>query len=187
MDNRPRLPRTRRWCAGAAVAACGTAAVVLCTASSALADGQPAPGPTSSSQQVTVERPVGQVVLSDVSVDHGGQLAVTLTDTRADDPGWSVSVTLSSATGDAEVGWKPAVTHSTSSYADPDGTVYAQQVVAGPAIPPGPKDDAGIENAVLGSAPRGHGLGIAVLGAKLTAVGRAGGEASGLTVTVTVV
>jgi hypothetical protein len=93
-------------------------------------------------------------------------------------------VTVAGDDGHTNLGWKSSVREHTPAFSDGDGTVYAQQVTTGPAITPGAHGGAGIDNAVLGSAPRNHGLGIAVLDAKLTAVGHFG---SPLTVTVTVV
>jgi hypothetical protein len=167
-----------------------TAAALAATA--VLALGRPAaasevtltPPPQPATQIVTVERPQGQIVMSDLSVSADGRLQLTVTDTRAEDPGWSVLVTVASDGSHTNLGWKPAVLDHTQAFSDGDGTVYAQQVMTGPAISSGANGEAGIDNAVLGSAPRHHGLGIAVLDANLTAVGHLGGA---LTVTMTVV
>lgn len=80
-------------------------------------------------QTVTTERPAGQLVLR---ID-GDQ--VTVTDTRADDPGWSISGVAS-------------VEAVTPRFTDGTGQPYAQQV--------------SIDNGVA-SAPAHRGLGIAHL------------------------
>lgn len=133
-------------------------------------------------QQISVERPPGQIVLSDLSVGTGEKLQLTVTDTRADDPGWTVSVSASSGEVTPTLGWKPSVEQYTPAFTDADGTTYAQEVDPGPSIVT--KGQSGIEGAVLGSAPRGHGLGIAVLDANLTAVGLVADHAPTVTVTV---
>jgi hypothetical protein len=149
------------------LAVLATATVVAATAAGR-ASAAPSQDAQSPPQQITVERPAGQVVLSELSVDSGGQLRLTVTDTRADDPGWAVSVSVSSKDGKA-LGWKPALVDQTQPFTTPDGTSYGQQVVAG-------------------SAPAGHGLGIARLGAKLTTGADTASDDDGdLEVTVTVV
>lgn len=168
-----------------------TAAAMLAAAAllglgrpAAAAETTPPPPPQPLTQTVTVERPAGQIVVSDLSVSAGGSLQLTVTDTRQEDPGWSVMVTVAAADGHTNLGWKPSVREHTPAFSDGDGTVYAPQVTAGPAMSPGRNRGTGIDNAVLGSAPRHQGLGIAVLDAKLAAVGHLG---SPLTLTVTVI
>ena len=135
---------------------------------------------------ISVERPAGQIAISDLSLRDGGRLGLTITDTRTDDPGWTVSVTLSATD---QLGWKPYVVQHTAPFVDSDGTMYVQEVVAGPSITPGRERHEGMDNAVLGSAARGRGLGIAILGAKLTSAGplESAGASSAPTVTITVV
>lgn len=136
----------------------------------------------SASQTVTVERPAGQVVLTDVSLDPSGRLGLTLTDTRSEDPGWTVSVSVSEGESLMSLGLNPHVVDHTPSFVDSDGTSYAQLVDAGAPVSP---RGVGIDG-VVASAPRGHGLGVAHLGAT---VAPAGGSAdlSTLTITITVV
>ncbi|MBV8979845.1 MAG: hypothetical protein JO086_02995 [Acidimicrobiia bacterium] len=167
------------------ITAAAIAAIVLVAGRAAVASAETtAPAQQAASQTVTVERPEGQIVVSDLSVDSGGKVQLTVTDTRADDPGWTVSVSVSSDGPGARLAWKPSVQHQTPAFTDSDGTSYAQHVDAGPSINARTIGDSGIPSAVLGSAPRGHGLGIAVLAAKLTAVGHLGETP---TVTVTIV
>jgi hypothetical protein len=172
--------------AASAIAATAAFGIVGRPTTASAAD--PAPPQQSTEQAVTVARPDGQISVSDVSMGPGEQLQLTVTDTRERDPGWSVSVSVTSDDPDAKLGWKPSVQQHTPAFSDGDGTTYAQVVAAGPSVNPGAKG-AGIEGAVLGAASRGHGLGIAVLGAKLTAIGRLGGERGldGATVTVTII
>ena len=110
-----------------------------------------APQSSNGTSTITVSRPAGRVVLSDISFDSNGALHATVTDTRADDPGWTVTVS-----GAASADWTPFVGDHTSGFADGHGGVYAQEVAAGQP-----------ESATLASAPPHHGLGIAHLGAKL--------------------
>jgi len=171
-----------------AMAAGLVAAAVLVLGRPALASTDALVAPQqSASQSINVERPEGQIVVSDLSFSPGGKLSLSITDTRADDPGWSVSVTVTADDPDTKLGWKPSVGSYTPAFADADGTVYAQQVSAGPSVSPDADGASGIDAAVLGSAPRGHGLGIAVLDAKLTGLGRTGDDLSPQTVTITVV
>ena len=142
------------------------------------------PPQQTATQTITVERPQGQIAISDLSFSARGRLQLTVTDTRDWDPGWSVSVTVGAGDPQTKLGWTPSVLDFTPAFTTADGTSYAQQVTAGSSVTPGHDGGAGITDALLGSAPRGHGLGIAVLGAKLTALGHLGDAA---TVTVTVV
>ena len=122
-------------------------------------------------------------------VSADGRVELTVTDTRPDDPGWSVSATVTSNSPGEEVGWTPDVALETPAFADSAGNVYAQEVSAGQLIPPTPNDNAGVDDAVLGLAEPGHGLGIAELVAKVvtTRHGVADDQAVPLTVTVTVI
>jgi len=163
--------------------AIGVVALVGGRAAAASADTPPLP-PQSSNQTVSVERPPGQIVVSGVSLSQGGRLQVTVTDTRPEDPGWTVSVTIASDEAGTDLGWKPSVRQDTPAFTDSHGTAYAQQVEAGPPINPGGNGSHLVQDAVLGSAPPGHGLGIAVLDAKVTAVGQLGSVAPTVTVTV---
>jgi hypothetical protein len=120
-------------------------------------------------QNLTVERPAGQIAVEVSPIDSAGHFAVTVTDTRDDDPGWSVAMTLTDATGRPQE-WAPAAIAHTPVFADASGTSYAQDVVAG-------------TKSVLGSARRGHGLGIA----RLDAVTAAASDSRGVAIRLTVV
>lgn len=88
----------------------------------------------------------------------GALPGVTVTDTRATDPGWYVSAQLTDFDGPTpfagtNLGWAPSVTSSTPGQAvTPGGTVAAGTGVTGKA---------------LASATSGNGLGTAILGAAL--------------------
>ena len=167
------------------ITAAAIAAIALVAGRAAVASAETTTTPQQSAgQTVTAERPEGQIVVSDVSISAGGKLELTVTDTRADDPGWTVSVSVSSGDPSTRLGWNPSVHQATPAFTDSDGTAYAQQVDAGPVVSPGTGRRPGSTGAVLGSAPRGHGLGVAVLAAQLTAAGRLTDHARTVTLTV---
>ena len=167
------------------ISATAIAAIALAAGRATVASAEtPAQPQPSATQRVTVERPEGQIVVSNISVSSGGRLQLTVNDTRDQDPGWAVSVTVSPGNANVKLGWKPSVQRSTPEFTDSDGTVYSQQVDAGPSINPGGKGGSAVPEALLGSAPPGHGLGIAVLGATLTTIGHLAPEPPTLTVTI---
>lgn len=92
-------------------------------------------------------------------VTTGSLGAVTVTDTRATDPGWNVTAQLTDFAGPAGsfsgagLGWTPSVTSTTP----------GQSVTAGAPVAPG----AGLSGAELAEAAPGGGVGTAVLDAEL--------------------
>lgn len=85
---------------------------------------------------MTAGRPAGRFVLEDVGVDARGSIRVRVSDTRSDDPGWSVIA--------AGAACSTELVERTPSFTDGAGVIYAQMV----------------EN---GGAAAGHGLGLAAL------------------------
>lgn len=108
-----------------------------------------------------------QVVFDDLQLSPDAQSlrgsaelgAVTVTDTRATDPGWNVNAQITDFTGDAAtftgdaLGWTPEVT----------ATGNGQVVTPGAPVAPG----VGLAGAQLASAASGQGRGTAELGAEL--------------------
>lgn len=125
-------------------------AFVVGTAAPSSADSSADPA-SGTGTLVTVLRPAGAVILSDISVDGGGTLRVTIIDTRAEDPGWAVTVS-----GRASTGWTPFVVDHTPAFDRDNGRPYAQEVSAGAP-----------DSTTLAKARPHHGLGIAHLAAKL--------------------
>jgi hypothetical protein len=122
-------------------------------------------------QNVTVERAAGGINVVASPIDATGRFDVTVTDTRADDPGWSVRVSLTDAAGRSQE-WKPTAIEPTPAFTAADGESYAQRVRAA-------------RNGLLASAPRGHGLGIAHLIAATTPASAAtGGHPVAVNVTI---
>lgn len=114
----------------------------------------------------TVQLPATTVGGSGDRLEAAGALRpVTVTDTRADRPGWNASGQVSAFTADGaagfggkHLGWTPQVL----------GQADGQGVVPGPAAAPGLTAGNGLAGgAVLGSAPAGSGRGTARLGADL--------------------
>lgn len=112
----------------------------------------------------TVALPATTVSASGDRLEASGALRpVTVTDTRAGQPGWNASGQVSDFVAAAGgsfagryLGWTPQVI----------GQAEGQGVVAGPAAPPGFTTGNGLAGgAVLGSAPAGSGRGTAQLGA----------------------
>jgi hypothetical protein len=75
--------------------------------------------------RVTVERPVGHIVVDELDVVADGSLVVRVTDTRADDPGWTVTAATPVGPCTAQ-----ALT-TTPGFVDGSGRTYAQQVDGG--------------------------------------------------------
>jgi hypothetical protein len=114
---------------------------------------------------VTVSRPDGQVLVDHVGFDSAGRLLMRLVDTRSDDPGWAVNVSVAGGS------LAPEVVGRTEPFTDGSGATYAQQVEVG-------------TQGIIAKAPRGHGLGIAQLRAAVSPSDATDGP---LTITITVV
>jgi hypothetical protein len=106
--------------------------------------------------EITVERPAGELRVASLHISSAGRLDVTVVDTRADDPGWTAALAVADA-GAAPRRLTPLITE-TAPFTAADGRHYAQHVVAG-----------GPGSSTLARAPRGHGLGIAHLSVTLPA------------------
>lgn len=117
----------------------------------------PAPGGAALDQTVTVARPVGQLVVEASPVDRSGHFDVSITDTRDDDPGWQVHMTVTDAEGRV-LQWSATSVQTTPAFTDAGGVRYAQRVSRG-------------DQEVLASARAGHGLGIARVEATTAASG----------------
>ena len=191
MRNRPFLHIWSRWYGRTLVVIIGaTLAIVLMAAMTQTDESQPrahvlALGPTGRpqaadaiTQTISVERPAGQVVLTQ-TIDKAGHLDLTLTDTRDNDPGWSIMVSSAGGPGAGSLALTPVVVEQTPAFTDSDGHSYAQQVHAGTATS---LAAAGGSSATLASAPAHHGLGIAHFGATLTP--SRGGSVPSVTLTV---
>jgi hypothetical protein len=164
--------------AGVAILACA-----LPAAAHPVSDAPPTGQPVPVTESVTVVRPAGRILITDVSLDDEGHLELTVTDTRNQDPGWTVLVTATDTHG--PVRWTPHVASKTPSFTDSSGTRYQQRVAPGDTLLLGAGRRAGA--GTLASAPAHHGLGIARLSADLS---RAHGPAKPpkhVVVTITVV
>lgn len=125
------------------------AALALLVAARPVRDSRPtAVLPYSVDNTVTATRQAGALVIETV-MEADGRLGVTVTDTRADDPGWAVVV-------DAGALVDRQVIDHTPAFNGGDDVAYAQQV------------DPGQTDTVVAQAPAGHGLGIAHVSARLT-------------------
>jgi hypothetical protein len=138
----------------------------------------PREAPRGSTEQVlSVVRPEGHLVMTDTSAPADGRLHLQVIDTRPDDPGWNVVVSVHDAR--QSLRWSSEVV-STPSYWVSDGRRYDQRATPGPGDPPGPGP------VTIATAPAHHGLGIAEVDA-----GIAGPEGPsvplGVVLTITVV